>query len=167
MSANFHIAGAPNAIASPMAAGHKKDFLVFSLGNREYGINLEKVQELGSYHKVVCIADAPELIAGMLTLRSRRVPVVDLHTMLGSGMKNNSSLADVIIINSGDRINGIAVDQVIDVVTLGSEQIKTSHVTESDYVTGVGTLGQRVMVLLDAKKLMTDFQPGAIETIAA
>ncbi|HEY0846911.1 MAG TPA: chemotaxis protein CheW [Noviherbaspirillum sp.] len=142
----------------------RQDFLVFSLGGREYGIALEKVQELCHFNAVTPVANAPAIVAGTITLRSLRIPVVDLHRVLDPEIPENGRLTDVVILSSGDRISGIAVDCVIDVISLLPGQV--GNVSDEDTVS-MAVVGKRSIVLLDADKLMTDFQPGPTERLAA
>lgn len=146
------------------AAVGREDYLVFSLGGREYGIDLEKVQELCHYDAVAPVSGAPAIIAGAIALRSREIPVVDLHCVLNPETPDNSRLNDVVILHSGDRISGIAVDCVIDVISLLPGQV--AGVSSEDSVS-MAVVGKRSIVLLDAEKLMTDFQPGPVEKLAA
>lgn len=142
----------------------RHDFLVFSLNGCEYGVDLEKVQELCHYDAVNPAQGAPAIIAGTITLRSRSVPVIDLHQVLNPGIPETGRLSDVVVLHSGDRISGIAVDCVIDVISLLPGQV--GNVSDEDTVS-MAVVGKRSIVLLDADKLMTDFQPGPAEKLAA
>lgn len=146
------------------AAVARDDYLVFSLGGREYGIDLEKVQELGNYAAVAPVAGAPAIVAGSIHLRSREIPVIDLHRVLNPEIPENGRLNDVVILHSGDRISGIAVDCVIDVISLLPGQV--AGVSSEDSVS-MAVVGKRSIVLLDAERLMTDFQPETAEKLAA
>lgn len=142
----------------------RRDFLVFSLDGREYGVELEKVQELCHYDAVAPATDAPSIIAGTITLRSRQVPVLDLHQVLNPGTPDHGRLSDVIILHGADCISGIAVDCVIDVISLLPGQV--GNVSDEETVS-MAVVGKRSIVLLDANKLMTDFQPDPEEKLAA
>lgn len=142
----------------------RQDYLVFSLNNREYGVVLEKVQELCHIEKVSPVAGAPAIIAGAIDLRSRQVPVVNLREILAPKAAENDRLSDVIVLRSGDRVSGLAVDCVIDVISLLPGQV--GAVSAGDTVC-LAVVGKRSIVLLDAEKLMTDFNPEPIEKLAA
>ncbi|WP_292932656.1 chemotaxis protein CheW [Noviherbaspirillum sp.] len=166
MYAKSFATGVP-AAASPARINEKQDYLVFRLGDGEYGIRLEKVQELCGFDKVTRLIEAPRFIAGTLSLRSRRIPIVDMHTLLGSGNADKGRLTDVIVLCHGDKQCGLAVDCVIDVVTLTEAQITGTAVPGSPCRVGAASVGQRSMILLDAEKLMTDYRPGPAERLAA
>ncbi|HJV81288.1 chemotaxis protein CheW [Noviherbaspirillum sp.] len=166
MYAKSYATGAP--AAAPLARiNEKQDYLVFRLGDGEYGIRLENVQELCSFDKVAQFSGAPESIAGTLSLRSQRIPVVDMHAVMRNGNADKGRLTDVIVLCDGDKQCGLAVDCVIDVVTLAEAQITGTAVPGSPCRVGAASIGQRSMILLDADKLMSDLRPGPAERLAA
>lgn len=142
----------------------RQDYLVFSLDNREYGIDLEKIQELSHYEAVRPVAGAPVLVAGAITLQGSNIPVVNLRRVLSPAAPDNGRLTDVIILRSNNRLSGLAVDSVIDVISLLPGQV--GNVSDDETVS-LAIVGKRSIVLLDADKLMTDFHPGPVEKLAA
>lgn len=142
----------------------RQDYLVFSLDNREYGIDLEKVQELCHYEAIMPVAGAPVIVAGAIALQGSNIPVVNLRRVLSSAAPDNGRLTDVIILRSNNRLSGIAVDSVIDVISLLPGQV--GNVSDEETVS-LAVVGKRSIVLLDADKLMTDFHPGPVEKLAA
>lgn len=142
----------------------RQDYLVFSLDNREYGIDLEKIQELSHYEAVRPVAGAPALVAGAITLQGSNIPVVNLRRVLSPAALDNGKLTDVIILCSNNRLSGLAVDAVIDVISLLPGQV--GNVSDDETVS-LAIVGKRSIVLLDADKLMTDFHPGPVEKLAA
>lgn len=146
------------------AAITRKDFLVFSLDNCEYGVCLEKVQELGHYEAVRPVTGAPAIIEGAIALQGNNIPVVNLRRVLSPEAPDNGRLSDVVILRSDTRVSGIAVDSVIDVISLLPGQV--GNVSDEETVS-LAVVGKRSIVLLDADKLMTDFQPGPVEKLAA
>lgn len=149
---------------SGTAAVARHDYLVFSLSGREYGIDLEKVQELAHFDTVTPIAGAPVIIAGALALRNHRITVIDLHQVLAPNAAMPDRLSDVIVLRSDGRVSGIAVDCVVDVISLLPGQV--ASVSDEETVS-MAVVGKRSIVLLDAEKLITDFQPGPAEKLAA
>ena len=150
--------------AASIAEAARQDYLVFSLDKREYGIVLDKVQELCNFSAVAPVAGAPSIIAGAIALRSRNIPVVNLHRAFAPDAPDDGRLGDVIILRSGDRLGGVAVDNVIDVITLLPGQVASA--SDEDTVS-LAVVGKRTIVLLEADKLMTDFNPGPAQKLAA
>lgn len=166
------------AVASAMATtekyadkqAEKHDYLVFQVGGREYGIALENVQELTTYCSVKPIAGAPQAIAGAVVLRSHPLPVLNLHSILTPDDTDNSKLSDVVVVHHAGHVGGIAVDCVLDVLSVAPDQVRTklrAVDAESGFLSGIATLGRRVVSLLNPEKLVADFQSGPMTKLAA
>jgi purine-binding chemotaxis protein CheW len=164
------------AIASPMqdivASGSTgNEFLAFTLGNEEYGIDILKVQEIRGYENVTHIANAPDFVKGVVNLRGIIVPILDMRIKFNLGTPTYDQFTVVIILNIGSRIIGMVVDSVSDVTTLAPEQIKPAPemgtVVNIDYLIGLGTLDERMLILLDIDRLMSSSELGLIEKLAA
>ncbi|MEN3295865.1 MAG: purine-binding chemotaxis protein CheW [Burkholderiales bacterium] len=150
-------------------AGH--EFLAFTLGKEEYGIDILKVQEIRGYESVTRIANAPDFIKGVVNLRGIIVPIVDMRIKFNLGEPTYDQFTVVIILNIGGRVVGMVVDSVSDVTTLSPEQIKPAPemgtVLNTDYLIGLGTLDQRMLILVDIDRLMSSDEMGLIDKIAA
>lgn len=145
--------------------------LSFTLGSEEYGIGILKVQEIRGYEKVTQIAKAPEYIKGVVNLRGTIVPIVDMRLRFNIGTSTYNDLTVVIILNIHDRIIGMVVDSVSDVVTLTPEQIKPApdmgSALNTEYLIGLGTISERMLILVDIEKLMSSTDIGLLHQMAA
>jgi purine-binding chemotaxis protein CheW len=145
--------------------------LSFTLGNEEYGINILKVQEIRGYDTVTRIANAPDFIKGVVNLRGIIVPIVDMRIKFKLGTPTYDQFTVVIILNIADRVLGMVVDSVSDVITLTPEQIKPAPemgtALNTDYLIGLGTIDERMIILVDIDKLMSGAEMGLLEGIAA
>jgi purine-binding chemotaxis protein CheW len=148
-----------------------QEFLAFTLGREEYGIDILKVQEIRGYETVTRIANAPEFIKGVVNLRGIIVPIVDMRIKFHLGEPTYDQFTVVIILNIGGRVVGMVVDSVSDVITLSTEQIKPAPemgtALNTDYLIGLGTIDQRMLILVDIDKLMSSAEMGLIDKIAA
>lgn len=146
-----------------------REFLAFTLGNEEYGIDILKVQEIRGYESVTRIVNAPDFIKGVINLRGIIVPIVDMRIRFNLGTPSYDQFTVVIILNINGRITGIVVDSVSDVTTLNSQQIKSApemgSILSTDYLIGLGTLDDRMLILVDIDKLMTSSEMGLIDHI--
>ena len=135
------------------------EYLTFTLGNEEYGIDILKVQEIRGYDTVTHIANAPEFIKGVINLRGVIVPIVDMRIKFKVGVPTYNEFTVVIIMNVLGRVIGMVVDGVSDVVALSPEQIKAAPemgaAMDTDYITGLGTLNDQMLILVDIEKLMS------------
>ncbi|KAF0802816.1 chemotaxis protein CheW [Alcanivorax xiamenensis] len=146
-----------------------REFLVFSLGDEEYAIDILKVQEIRGYENVTRIANAPDFIKGVANLRGVIVPIVDLRLKFRLASADYNQQTVVIVINIGTRVVGIVVDQVSDVMTLTAEQIKPPPEfgisLPLDYIHGLGNLEERMLVLVDIERLLTSEELAIVERV--
>jgi purine-binding chemotaxis protein CheW len=151
--------GETQAAGLVLAGQGGNEFLTFTLGSEEYGIDILKVQEIRGYEAVTKIANAPEFIKGVVNLRGTIVPIVDMRIKFNLGSVEYNQFTVVIILNVKGRVVGIVVDSVSDVIALSADQIRAapefSGELESDYITGLGTVAERMLILVDIEKLMT------------
>lgn len=157
--------------ASPAGPSTALEFLAFTLGREEYGIDIQKVQELRGYEAVTRIANAPEFIKGVVNLRGSIVPIVDLRVKFTLGQPSYDQFTVVIIVNIGGRVMGMVVDSVSDVITLTDEQVKPAPemgmALNTDYLIGLGAVEARMLILVDVEKLMSGDELGLIARAAA
>lgn len=135
-----------------------QEFLTFTLGAEEYAIDILKVQEIRGYDAVTTIANTPEFIKGVINLRGTIVPIVDLRIKFGVGKVEYTPFTVVIILNVAGRVVGIVVDSVSDVITLGGSHIRPAPEfaasVDTAYIVGLGTLGERMLIVVDIQQLM-------------
>ncbi|WP_445005353.1 chemotaxis protein CheW [Halomonas mongoliensis] len=156
--------------AALSAEAGNQEFLVFSLGDEEYAIDILKVQEIRGYENVTRIANAPAFIKGVTNLRGVIVPIVDLRIKFHLDRVEYGGQTVVIVVNVADRVVGIVVDGVSDVMTLTPEQIKPAPefgvTLSSDFLSGLGSLEDRMLVLVDIDKLLTSEEMALVEKAA-
>lgn len=160
-----------NSAKRALSASAVLEFLVFTLGDEEYGVDIQNVQELRSYDTVTRLANAPEFIKGVVNLRGIIVPIVDMRIKFSLGTPVYDQFTVVIILTIAGRVMGMVVDSVSDVVTLTGEEIKPppqmGTAINTDYLIGIGALDQRMLVLIDIARLMSAEDIGLIEKLAA
>jgi purine-binding chemotaxis protein CheW len=160
-----HVARHEAARAAAAAGG---EFLTFRLGAEEYGIDILKVQEIRSYEQPTRIANAPSFIKGVVNLRGVIVPIVDLRIKLNCETVEYNSFTVVIVLNVKGRVVGAVVDSVSDVLELGSGTIKPApemHTSvDTSFITGIGSVNDRMLILMDIEGLMTSADMGLINS---
>ena len=141
-----------------------REYLTFRLDQEEYGIDILKVQEIRGYEPPTRIANAPSFIKGVVNLRGTIIPIVDMRLKFNCARVEYNSFTVVIILSLRNRIVGIVVDSVSDVMELPAESLKTAPDVDSsigsDAVLGLGSLGDRMLILLDIEKLMSGMDMG-------
>lgn len=141
-----------------------REYLTFRLDQEEYGIDILKVQEIRGYEQPTRIANAPAFIKGVVNLRGTIVPIVDMRLKFNCAQADYNSFTVVIILNLRDRVVGIVVDSVSDVMELSAENIRSAPDVESAIdngcILGLGSVGKRMLILLDIEKLMSNADMG-------
>ena len=160
---------APDSVSATDPAS--REFLAFKLGAEEYGIDILKVQEIRGYEAVTRIANSPDFLKGVVNLRGIIVPIVDMRIKFRLGEPSYDQFTVVIILNIGGRVVGMVVDSVSDVTTLAPAQIRPAPemgtAFNTDYLIGLGTLDERMLILVDIDRLMSSAEMGLIESLTA
>jgi purine-binding chemotaxis protein CheW len=155
------------------AEGQGKEFLIFTLADQEYGIDILKVQEIRSYdgQAVTRIAGVPPFIKGVTNLRGVIVPIVDLRLKFNVDKVEYNHQTVVVILNMRSRVVGVVVDGVSDVLMLQPSQISPAPqfgtIFSTKHLTGIGTINERMLILADIEKLMTSEDMALVESAAA
>jgi purine-binding chemotaxis protein CheW len=161
----------PTSKSADARDGSGNEYLAFTLGAEEYGIDILKVQEIRGYETVTRIANAPAFIKGVINLRGIIIPVVDMRIKFQLGQATYDQFTVVIILNIGGRVMGMVVDSVSDVTTLTPDQVKPAPemgtTFGSEYLIGLGTLDERMLILIDIDKLMSSPEMGLVDKMAA
>ncbi len=149
-----------------LTSSSAREYLTFRLDQEEYGIDILKVQEIRGYEPPTRVANAPSFIKGVVNLRGTIVPIVDMRLKFNCSKAEYNSFTVVIILNLGSRIVGIVVDSVSDVMELPPESLKAApdidSVIDSSAVLGLGSLGDRMLILLDIERLMSGADMGLV-----
>jgi purine-binding chemotaxis protein CheW len=148
-----------SAAPQMMASDAMQEYLTFTLGQEEYGVDILKVQEIRGYEKPTAIANAPAFIKGVVNLRGTIVPIIDMRIKFNLSDAEYNQFTVVIILNVAGRVVGMVVDGVSDVITLNAEQMRPvpdfTSSFDTQYITGLGTVDERMLILVDIEKLMT------------
>ncbi|PND37799.1 chemotaxis protein CheW [Paucibacter aquatile] len=143
-----------------------RQFLTFRIGGEEYGIDILRVQEIRSYEPPTRVAHSPDFIKGVVNLRGVIVPIVDLRMRLGQSGEYNAFTV-VIVLNVAQRIVGVVVDSVSDVLELSAEEIKprpeVAAALDARFITGLGKIGERMLILLDIDTMVVSPDFGLLD----
>ncbi len=146
-----------------------EEFLTFTLGAEEYAIDILKVQEIRGYDAVTRIANTPDYIKGVINMRGVIVPVVDMRLKFHLGNPTYDQFTVMIILNLGQRIVGMVVDSVSDVVALKPDDIRPAPdfgaSFDTQYLIGLAKVGERMAIVVDIEKLMTSEEMGLIDQL--
>ncbi len=152
-----------------LSASGAREYLTFRLDQEEYGIDILKVQEIRGYEPPTRVANAPDFIKGVVNLRGTIVPIVDMRLKFSCSKAEYNAFTVVIVLNLRSRIVGIVVDSVSDVMELPPDSLKAApdieSVIDSGAVLGLGSLGERMLILLDIERLMSAPDMGLVSDV--
>lgn len=147
------------------------EVLTFTLGDEEYGIDIQMVQELRGYEPVTRMTNVPDYFKGVVNLRGVIVPIIDMRIKFALGEPTYDELTVVIVLNIRGSTIGMVVDGVSDVAMLSGEQIKPppamGSILDADYLIGLGVIDERMLLLINIDKLMSSDDIGVIGKLAA
>ena len=160
--------------AAPASTVAPAEFLSFRLGAEEYGIDILRVQEIRSFEACTRIAGSPSFIKGVVNLRGVIVPIVDLRLKFGLADAPLDGSTVTIVLNVSQRVVGVVVDSVSDVLQLDAGQIQPApefnHAVPDNHITGIATVMQgelqRMLVLVDIEQLMSSAEMGLMDAAA-
>lgn len=139
--------------------GDTLQFLTFTIGDEEYGVDIMSVREVKGWTETTRLPNRPEHVRGVLNLRGVIIPIIDLRARFGAGLTKATEKHVIVILAVGQRIVGILVDTVSDILTISSNEIKPAPSSETkvaeQFVHGLIALESRMVVLLDMEKLLS------------
>lgn len=148
-----------------------KDILqlvTFRLGEEEYGLDILRIQEVNRWSAVTAMPNAPHAVDGIINLRGRVIPVVNLRKLFGLPF-DHAEESRIMVVNACGSTVGIIVDDVSEVLRIPASTIERPPEmgigSANAYVTGVGKLDNRLLLLVDIELLLADLIPPAVALI--
>ncbi len=142
----------------------------FIIGNEEFGVDILYVQEINRMIQITKVPNAPFFVEGVINLRGRVIPVIDLRKKLGMDKKDHDKNTRIIVVEIGEKVVGFIVDAVKEVLRI------QSNITEpppemvsginSEFISAVGKLEDRLLILLDLKKILSNEENKQLQKVA-
>jgi purine-binding chemotaxis protein CheW len=148
-------------------------FLAFKIDNEEYGVDINAVREIKGWIPATRLPNAPRYVRGVINLRGLMVPVYDLRARFGGGETEITRTHVVIIVKVKERIFGVLVDGVSDILTVTEDQIKPApdmgRAVDSGYLRGLISINDRLVALLALDRLFPigEIEDGNIAALAS
>ena len=138
-------------------SGIVAQYITFTIDEEEYGIDIMSVREIKGWSDTTMLPNTPEYMRGVLNLRGIIVPIFDLRCRFSLGRTEATSLHVIVIIEVGDRLMGILVDTVSDILSIDISEIRAvpelGRQVGEEYLTGLVTVNGRMVALLETDKL--------------
>lgn len=133
--------------------------VTFSIGEEEFGVDILKVQEIIRTMEITKVPRAPAFVEGVINLRGKVIPIIDLRKRFGLESREHDKHTRIIVIEINNMIVGFVVDSVSEVLRIPSNTVEPPPPVvaglESEYISGVGKLEDRLLILLDLDRLLS------------
>ncbi|KUG27919.1 positive regulator of chea protein activity (chew) [hydrocarbon metagenome] len=133
--------------------------VTFSIGEEEFGVDILKVQEIIRMMEITKVPRAPDFVEGVINLRGKVIPIIDLRKRFGLSTRDHDKHTRIIVIEINNMIVGFVVDSVSEVLRIPSNTVEPPPPVvsglESEYISGVGKLEDRLLILLDLDRLLS------------
>jgi len=143
--------------------------VTFSIGEEEFGVNILQVQEIIRTMDITRVPRAPEFVEGVINLRGKVIPIVDMRSRFGLAHKEHDKYTRIIVIEIDMIIVGFVVDSVSEVLRIPANSVQPPPPVvagmDSDYIDGVGKLEDRLLILLDLDSLLDNEEKEALTSV--
>jgi purine-binding chemotaxis protein CheW len=133
--------------------------VTFSIGEEEFGVDILKVQEIIRMMGITKVPKAPGFVEGVINLRGNVIPIVDLRKRFGLEAREHDKHTRIIVIEINSTIVGFIVDAVSEVLRIPANTVEPPPPVvagfDSEYISGVGKLEDRLLILLDLDRLLS------------
>jgi len=144
-------------------------FLTFFLSTEEYGMEISKVQEIIGVMPITPIPRTPSFIKGVINLRGRIIPIIDLRLKLSMEEAKHTEETCFIVVKAHDMHMGVVVDKVSEVLNIASENVEDAPLMgqeiDTEYILGICKAAGKVKLLLNIEKVLSDEDVEAIQTV--
>jgi purine-binding chemotaxis protein CheW len=141
----------------------------FKIGSEEFGVDILKVQEINRMLEVTRVPNAPEHVDGVINLRGKVIPIINLRRRFGMERKERDKDTRIVVVELSGKVVGFVVDAVSEVLRIPRSVTEPppSLVAgiEAEYITAVGKLEDRLLILLDLEKILSGDEKESLETL--
>jgi purine-binding chemotaxis protein CheW len=151
----------------PAASGEERQLVVFQLGAELYGVDIARVHEIIRLQSITRVPRAPSFVEGVINLRGKVIPVVDLRRRFGLPIAEHSRATRTVVVEIGDQVVGIIVDSVSEVLRVSTSTVEPPSPVvagiDSEYLHGIAKLPERLVILLDLDRVLAREERRALD----
>ena len=150
-------------------SGEKLQVVSFHLGSEEYGVDISQVQEIIRMVDITHVPRAPHFMEGVINLRGQLIPIIDLRTRFGMTRAGHTKNTRIVVTEIAGKRVGIIVDSVSEVLNLPIENVEEAPEmiagVGTEYISGVGKVNDRLIILLELQKVISTQEKQELETL--
>jgi purine-binding chemotaxis protein CheW len=158
-----------STVMTKTGAAELRQFISFTVGEEEYGLELLRVKEVIRVPAVTWLPRAPSFVKGIINLRGDIIPIVDLRDTFGLPPQAATPATRVIVVEVEGRLVGMIVDCASQVVRIPADSIDPPPpvlgTLSQEFITGVGRLDERLVILLDIDAVLTAEEKKALDSL--
>ncbi len=148
-------------------------YLTFTLGSEEYGVDILRVQEIRGWQTVTRVPNTPKFLLGVLNLRGTIVPIIDMRMRFSLDKVEYTSITVIVVLSvisdHGTHVFGVVVDSVSDVLDVKKDDVRPTPemgcTVNTEFINGLATVGDQLVTLLDIDKLLTHMDLTAVVAV--
>ena len=152
------------------AMGDERQLVVFQLGAELYGVEISRVHEIIRLMAITRVPRAPSFVEGVINLRGKVIPVVDLRRRFGLPTAEHTRSSRIVVLEIGDQVVGIIVDGVSEVLRVNTATVEPPSPVvagiDSEYLHGIAKLADRLVILLDLDRILAREERRALDASA-
>ncbi len=141
----------------------------FKIGEEEFGVDILSVQEINRMSQITKVPNTPDFIEGVINLRGRIIPVLDLRVKLGLMKLEHNKNTRIVVVELKEQTVGFIVDEVSEVLRIPKNITEAPPAMvggiDSEYITSIGKLEDRLLILLDLEKILSLSEYQMLETV--
>ena len=149
--------------------GDERQLVVFQLGAEFYGVDIARVHEIIRLQTITRVPRAPAFVEGVINLRGKVIPVVDLRRRFGLESSEHTRASRIVVVEIGDNVVGVIVDGVSEVLRVTGASVEPPSPVvagiESEYIHGIAKLDDRLVILLDLDRVLALADRRALEAV--
>src|SRR5919198_4274220 len=158
------------AIVDAVIGGGEQQLVVFQLGAELYGVEIARVHEIIRLQAVTRVPRAPAFVEGVINLRGKVIPVVDLRRRFGLPMAEHTRSSRIVVLEIGDQVVGFIVDGVSEVLRVNTSTVEPPSPVvagiDSEYLNGIAKVDEQLIILLDLDRVLAREERRALDAAA-
>ncbi len=141
----------------------------FNLGKEEFAVDILKIQEINRMVEITKVPKSPEFVEGVINLRGKVIPIIDLRKRFNLPGSENTKQTRIVVVDIDNKVVGLVVDAVSEVLRLPANTVEPPPPIvagiDSEYISGVGKLEDRLLILLELDKVLSKDEKKVLETV--